>query len=63
MFGLSNPVPTTMKMRPRKNAGLAKTDERAIDRCPSAMNTPPYQIACRSPSQRSAIQPPGSPAR
>ena len=37
MFGLSSPVPMTMRMRPRKNVGCAKTADSAIERWPSAM--------------------------
>ena len=63
MFGFSRPVPITMRMSPRKNAGCAKIAESPIDRCPSAISTPPQKIERRRPSQRSAIHPPGSDAR
>ena len=46
-----------------KNAVCANSAESAMERWPSAMSTPPHQIERRRPSQRSAIQPPGSDAR
>ena len=60
MFGLSRPVPSTTRTKPRKNAcivGIAST------KCPLAIMMPPNQTAFCAPISRSAIQPPGRATR
>ncbi len=59
-LGLSSPVPSTMNNSPTKKALVGRKTDNAIDRCPSAIKTPPHQIDRCNPSQRSAIQPPGN---
>ena len=60
MFGLSRPVPITMKSSPRKNASMRGT---ASVKWPAAMMMPPTQMERCAPSSRSAIQPPGKAER
>jgi hypothetical protein len=68
MFGLSSPVPSTIRISPRKNVAFPAVPgpanpERPMERCPPVMSTAPMKMARCSPSSRSAIHPPGREAR
>jgi hypothetical protein len=60
MFGLSRPVPRTIRSMPMKKVGRLG---RAMLKWPLAIRMPPYQTAFCWPISRSAIQPPGSDSR
>ncbi len=60
MFGLSRPVPQTIRNSPRKKKGVPRTVRLT---CPRAITMPPISTLRRWPMSRSAIQPPGSAVR
>ncbi len=62
MFGLSSPVPSTIRASPSQ-ISAAPLIGIAMQMWPSMMIEPPTSTALRAPSTRSAIQPPGSASR